>query len=141
MNSEIRKFIMVAFLLMSSAGCLVLPPFDGEQGEKQRSGSSSQAKVTSCLGLLENGNYVRCSEQRNSDLQAKMKEVCGDESKGMKGYKFFDKECPAENRVGTCAYSDEGKDTMAYDFWYQPTYTQNSAHDHCRDLGGKFSWQ
>lgn len=135
---KIISLLLPVSIFFLSTGCLVLPGFDRGPTDKTESVAQSQTLVTSCLGILGNGNYVRCSEQRDPTRQKVMSEICGDEEKGLKGYHFFNKACPIENRVGICTYFDDSRDSTASDYWYGPTYSASTAQEQCSVLGGVF---
>ncbi len=96
------------------------------------------ANLGSCLGLA-NGNKSRCFEYTSGKEMDAARKICGDESKGLKGYNWTNSPCPHDNRVGSCAYSEPGQAHATEDFWYAPSYTRESAKSNCLFLGGKFS--
>jgi hypothetical protein len=124
------RITILTFLFISLTAC--------ESSNKKDTKNDSSTQFGGCLGLA-NGNKVRCAEYTSGMEIDAARKICGDESKGLKGYSWTNSQCPQDNRVGSCEYSEAGQTYATKDFWYAPTYTQESAKMHCLDFGGKFS--
>jgi hypothetical protein len=125
-----RKMLLALVSLLLLVGCRTSEKAAGDSTSAEQAGGSIQRCYYTIDGKM--GRCIEYGAKLAPALKAEAKKVCGDESKGMKGFIWAEGACPTASIVGECVSTSDSS-AYSHDYFYRDVYTAEKANKICSD--------